>query len=103
MGSAVSLVQAGASVVEMQTAGRWADPKIFAVKALCEDGTGGTGRGGAVPDTEIGSMPIPKRAENAVQGKYESRFSANSPKPLYSVAYAREVIFVWSLARTAAA
>ena len=35
VGSAVSLVQAGASVVEMQTAGRWADPKIFAVKALC--------------------------------------------------------------------
>ena len=28
VGSAVSLAQAGASVVDMQTAGRWADPKI---------------------------------------------------------------------------
>ena len=51
-------------------------------------------------------MPIAKRAENAVQGKYESRFSANSPKTLFSVVFSRlrargKICSV--LARTAAA
>ena len=35
-GSAVSLAQAGASVVDMQTAGRWADPKMPAHYAKAE-------------------------------------------------------------------
>ena len=35
-GSAVSLAQAGASVVDMQTAGRWADPKMPAHYARAE-------------------------------------------------------------------
>ena len=36
VGSAVSLAQAGASVVDMQTAGRWADPKMPAHYARAE-------------------------------------------------------------------
>ena len=36
VGSAVSLAQAGASVVDMQTAGRWADPKMPAHYAKAE-------------------------------------------------------------------
>ena len=40
VGSAVSLAQAGATVVDMQTAGRWADPKMPAHYAAAE--TGGT-------------------------------------------------------------
>ena len=36
VGAAVSLAQAGASVVDMQTAGRWADPKMPAHYARAE-------------------------------------------------------------------
>ena len=36
VGSAVSLAQAGASVVDMQTAGRWRDPKMPAHYASAE-------------------------------------------------------------------
>ena len=36
VGTAVSLAQAGASVVDMQTAGRWADPKMPAHYARAE-------------------------------------------------------------------
>lgn len=33
VGTAVSLARSGATLVDMQTTGRWGDPKIFAVKA----------------------------------------------------------------------
>ena len=46
VGSAVSLAQAGASVVDMQTAGRWAGSEDAG--ALCKGRTGGTGCGGEV-------------------------------------------------------
>ena len=50
VGSAVSLAQAGASVVDMQTAGRWADSKIPAHYAWAKlaQGDGGSLRRGEV-------------------------------------------------------
>ena len=46
VGSAVSLAQAGASVVDMQTAGRWQGPEDAG--ELCASGAGGTRCGGSV-------------------------------------------------------
>ena len=54
VGSAVSLAQAGASVVDMQTAGRWADPKMPAHYARAE--LAETARGGSVLLREVGGQ-----------------------------------------------
>ena len=70
VGSAVSLAQAGASVVDMQTAGRWADPKMPAHYARAELAE----RGAVVDMQTAGRWADPKmpahyaRAELAERG-----------------------------------
>ena len=103
VGSAVSLAQAGRRwwICKQRVGGL-----IRRCRRIMRERNWRNGGRWHGPNTEIGSMPIAKRAENAVQGKYESRFSANSPKTLFSVVFSRlrargKICSV--LARTAAA